>query len=58
MSPKVKGYTDIYAILTYTGTETHVSFGLFITRNHRRKLQGARGHVPPNNFIEGAMPHQ
>jgi len=26
----IKGYTDIYVILTYTGTETHVSFGLFI----------------------------
>ena len=30
MSPKAKGYTDIYVILTYTGTETHVLFGVFI----------------------------
>jgi len=34
MSPKVKGYTDIYVILTYTGTETDVSFGLFIPEIH------------------------
>ena len=34
MSPKAKGYTDIYVILTYTGTETHVSFGLFIPEIH------------------------
>ena len=27
MSPKVKGYTGIYVILSYTGTETHVSLG-------------------------------
>ena len=24
--------------------------------HHRRKLQGARGHVPPNNFIGGQCP--
>jgi len=34
MSPKVKGYTDIYVILTYRGTETDVSFGLFIPQIH------------------------
>ena len=34
MSPKVKGYTDIYVILTYTGTETDVSFELFIPEIH------------------------
>ena len=35
MLPKVKGYTtDIYVILTYTGTETDVSFGLFIPEIH------------------------
>jgi len=34
MSPRVKGYTDIYIILTYTGTETDVSFGLFIPEIH------------------------
>jgi len=34
MSSKAKGYTDIYVILTYTGTETHVSFGLFIPEIH------------------------
>ena len=30
MSPKVKRYTDLYVILTYTCTETHVLFGIFI----------------------------
>jgi len=34
MLPKVKGYTDIYVILTYTGTETDASFGLFIPEIH------------------------
>ena len=34
MSPKIKGYTDIYVILTYTGSETDVSFGLFIPEIH------------------------
>jgi len=34
MSPKVKGYTDRYVILTYTGTEKHVSFWLFIPEIH------------------------
>jgi len=34
MSPRVKRYTDIYVILTYTGTETHVSFWLFIPEIH------------------------
>jgi len=34
MLPKVKVYTDIYVILTYTGTETDVSFGLFIPEIH------------------------
>jgi len=34
MSAKVKGYIDIYVILTYTGTGTHVSFGLFIPEIH------------------------
>jgi len=33
-SPKVKGCTDIYVNLTYTGTETDVSFGLFIPEIH------------------------
>jgi len=34
MSPKVKGYTDTYVTLTYTGTEKHVSFWLFIPEIH------------------------
>ena len=32
MPPKVKGYTDIYVILTYTGTETRVVWVIY-TRN-------------------------
>jgi len=30
----IKVYTDIYVILTYTGTETDASFGLFIPEIH------------------------
>jgi len=29
MSPKVKGYTDIYVILTYTSTETRVVWVIY-----------------------------
>ena len=32
MLPKVKGYTDIYVTLTYTGTETRVVWVIY-TRN-------------------------
>jgi len=49
MSPKVKGYTDIYDILTYTGTETHVSFGLFIPEIHFFR-QGLKNFLPPKGL--------
>jgi len=45
MSPKVKEYTDIYVILTYTGTETDVSFGLFIPEIHFFR-QGLKFYSP------------
>ena len=46
MSPKVKKYTDIYVTLTYMGTETHVSFGLFIPEIHFFG-QGLKFLLPP-----------
>jgi len=49
MSPKVKRYTDIYVTLTYTGTETHVSFGLFIPEIHFFG-QGLKFLLPPKGL--------
>jgi len=49
MSPKVKGYTDINVILTYTGTETHMSFGLFIPEIHFFG-QGLKFFLPPKGL--------
>jgi len=50
-SPKVKGCTDIYVILTYMGTETDVSFGLFIPEIHFFG-QGLKFHSPLKGLIK------